>query len=280
MRRHSILREREEWYAGPQPGDYHWPALKTYLTGTKKWDQDAVEAIDEASNEVVSLIENPANSLFSSRGLVVGYVQSGKTANMAAVITKAVDRGYNLILVLAGLTDKLRQQTQRRLEADVVGRYPNLWHKLTTTDIKGEFQTPAQGHLMGMTERAQIAIMKKNVAPLQRLLEVIEKTPASDMRRLKILIIDDECDQATVNSASREMDMSAINEKIRLILKALPAVSYVGLATVSATRTCRVCGCRRPCGSGSRPWPPSRRKSARTSGTTAASPLSRRWISR
>jgi hypothetical protein len=228
LRRNSILREREEWYGGPQPGDHHWPALKTYLTGTKKWDRNAVEAIDEASNEVVSLLENPVQLRFASRGLVVGYVQSGKTANMAAVITKAVDRGYTLILVLAGLTDKLRQQTQRRLEADVVGRYPDLWHKLTTTDIKGEFQTPAQGHLMGMRERAQIAIMKKNVAPLQRLLEVIEKTPASDMRRLKILIIDDECDQATVNSASKEMDMSAINEKIRLILKALPAVSYVG----------------------------------------------------
>lgn len=228
LRRNSILREREDWYNGPQPGDHHWPALKTYLTDTKKWDADAVGAIDEASNEVVSLVENPAQRSFSSRGLVVGYVQSGKTANMAAVITKAVDRGYNLILVLAGLTDKLRQQTQRRLEADVVNRYKNRWHKLTTTDIKGEFHIPAQGHLMALKDRAQIAVMKKNVAPLQRLLEVIEKTPASDMRQLKFLIIDDECDQATVNSASREMDMSAINEKIRLILKALPAVSYVG----------------------------------------------------
>jgi hypothetical protein len=228
LRRNSILREREEWYNGPQPGDHHWPALKTFLTGPKGWGSDAVDAIDEASNEVVSLLENPVQQTFSSRGLVVGYVQSGKTANMAAVISKAVDRGYTLILLLAGLTDKLRQQTQRRLENDIVNRHSNLWHKLTTVDIKGEFRTPAQGHLMGMRERAQIAVIKKNVAPLQRLLEVIEKTPASDMRRLKVLVIDDECDQATVNSASREMDMSAINEKIRLILKALPSVSYVG----------------------------------------------------
>ncbi|AMJ59017.1 Z1 domain-containing protein [Bosea sp. PAMC 26642] len=228
LRRNSILRERAEWYKGPLPGDHHWPALKTYLTGPKGWDGAAVDAIDEASNEVVSLLENPTQQTFSSRGLVVGYVQSGKTANMAAVISKAVDRGYSLILVLAGLTDKLRQQTQRRMEADIVNRHSNLWQKLTTTNIKGEFHTPAQGHLIGMKERAQIAVMKKNVAPLQRLLDVIEKTPASDMRRLKVLLIDDECDQATVNSASREMDMSAINEKIRLILKALPSVSYVG----------------------------------------------------
>lgn len=227
LRRNSILREREEWYHGPQPGDHHWSALKTYLTEVKGWGADTVRVIDEASSEVVSLLEDPRQRTFSSRGLVVGYVQSGKTANMTAVISKAVDRGYSLILVLAGLTDKLRQQTQRRLEADIVRRHPGLWHLLTTTDIKGEFHTPAQGHLMGM-ERAQIAVMKKNVAPLERLLEVIDKTPASDMRRLKVLIIDDECDQATVNSASREMDMSRINEQIRLILKALPAVSYVG----------------------------------------------------
>lgn len=227
LRRNSILRERPEWYHGPQPGDHHWSALKTYLTGAKGWDEDAVDVIDEASSEVVSLLENPRQQTFSSRGLVVGYVQSGKTANMTAVISKAVDRGYSLILVFAGLTDKLRQQTQRRLEADIVKRHPTLWHLLTTTDIKGEFQIPAQGHLMGM-DRAQIAVMKKNVAPLERLLKVIAKTPASDMRRLKVLLIDDECDQATVNSASREMDMSRINEQIRLILKALPSVSYVG----------------------------------------------------
>lgn len=227
LRRNSILRDRAEWYRGPQPGDHHWPALKAYLTGGKGWDEETVGTIDEASNEIVSLLENPQQLSFASRGLVVGYVQSGKTANMTAVISKAVDRGYNLILVFAGLTDKLRQQTQRRLEADIVRRHPTLWHRLTTTDIRGEFQTPAHGHLMAL-DRAQIAVMKKNVAPLQRLLEVIEKTPASDLRRLKVLLIDDECDQASVNSASREMDISRINEKIRLILKALPAVSYVG----------------------------------------------------
>jgi hypothetical protein len=227
LRRNSILREREEWYRGPQPGDRHWPALKTYLAGTKGWSEDTVTLIDDASNEVMSLLDNPQDKSFASRGLIVGYVQSGKTANMTAVISKAVDRGYSLILVFAGLTDKLRQQTQRRLEADIVQRHPTLWHKLTTSDIKGEFQVPAHGHLMGM-DRAQIAVMKKNVAPLQRLLEVIEKTPASDLRRLKVLLIDDECDQASVNSASKEMDVSRINEKIRLILKALPTVSYVG----------------------------------------------------
>lgn len=228
LRRSSIFAKRPEWYHGPRPGDHHWPALRSYFLGVKKWDEDTVDSIDEGSNEIVSLLADPAEEQFSCRGLVVGYVQSGKTANMTAVISKAVDRGYNLILVFAGLTDKLRQQTQRRLEADIVKRQPILWHRLTTTDIKGEFQTPAHGHLSALDNRAQLAVMKKNTAPLQRLLEVIEKTPPAEMRKLKVLIIDDECDQASVNAAAQEMDISRINEKIRLILNKLPAVSYVG----------------------------------------------------
>lgn len=227
LRRSSIFAKRPDWYHGPRPGDRHWPALKSYFVGPRHWDSETVESIDQGSNEIVSLLADPAQDQFSCRGLVVGYVQSGKTANMTAVISKAVDRGYNLILVFAGLTDKLRQQTQRRLEADIVDRHPTLWYKLTTTDIHGEFRIPAHGHISALN-RAQLAVMKKNVAPLQRLLDVIEDTPAAEMRKLKILLIDDECDQASVNSASQEMDVSKINEKIRLILKKLPAVSYVG----------------------------------------------------
>jgi hypothetical protein len=227
LRRSSIFAKRADWYHGPQPGDYHWPALKSYFLGPKNWDRETIESIDRGSNEIVSLLADPAQDQFSCRGLVVGYVQSGKTANMTAVISKAVDRGYNLILVFAGLTDKLRQQTQRRLETDIVKRHPTLWHKLTTTDIKGEFQIPAHGHISALN-RVQLAVMKKNVAPLQRLLDVIEDTPAAEMRKLKVLLIDDECDQASVNGAAQEMDISRINEKIRLILKKLPAVTYVG----------------------------------------------------
>lgn len=227
LRRASIIAARPEWYHGPRPGDRHWPALQGYFTGPKGWDEDTVESIDEMSNEVVSLLENPAELQFSCRGLVVGYVQSGKTASMTAVISKSVDAGYNVIIVLAGLTDKLRQQTQRRMQSDIIDRNPDQWQRLTSSEIKGDLTSLTHGHLMS-TERVQIAIMKKNVAPLDRLLEAIDATPASELKQLRVLLIDDECDQASVNSASREMDITKINERIRLLLKALPAVSYVG----------------------------------------------------
>ena len=66
------------------------------------------------------MLENPGQSEFRGRGLVVGYVQSGKTANMEAVIAKAVDAGYRFVIVLTGMTNSLRRQTQDRLELDLL----------------------------------------------------------------------------------------------------------------------------------------------------------------
>lgn len=91
LRRSSIFAKRPDWYHGPRPGDRHWPALKSYFVGSRHWDSETIENIDESSNEIVSLLAKPAQDQFSCRGLVVGYVQSGKTANMTAVISKAVD---------------------------------------------------------------------------------------------------------------------------------------------------------------------------------------------
>ncbi|MDE2764082.1 MAG: hypothetical protein OXQ94_14895 [Gemmatimonadota bacterium] len=122
LHKHSVFRKRPRWYFGPRPTHLHWPAFRDYLLKGKEWTEDAVKGIDKASNEIVSLLENPAEKHFSCRGLVVGHVQSGKTANMTAVIAKALDAGYDTVIVLAGLTNKLRYQTQLRLSNDLVLR--------------------------------------------------------------------------------------------------------------------------------------------------------------
>lgn len=226
--RHSVIRVRQKWYGGPQEHHKHWPSLKTYLIHRKKWLEDTVNTINDLSSEIVGQLDDPSTSDFSCRGLVVGYVQSGKTANMTAVIAKAVDAGYNMVFVLAGLTNKLRQQTQRRLETDILDTNPTLWHRLTKSDLDGDFQGLSHGGFIHIPDRAQLAVVKKNVAPLRRFLETIKKTVPAELKHFRVLIIDDECDQASVNSASKETDMTRINEQIREILKALPAVSYVG----------------------------------------------------
>lgn len=229
LRRNSLLKRREEWYHGPSPRDLHWPPLRDYLKNTKGWGEAAVASIDGTSNEVVSLLTNPKTDSFRCRGLVVGYVQSGKTANMTAVIAKAVDAGYNLIVVLAGVTNKLRAQTQKRLFDDVVTRNRHHWVMYTTLEENGDFLVPANGSFtMPKTGMAQLAVMKKETNRLDSFLRTVTGTPPAILKQIRALIIDDECDQASVNSAQGDFDMTRINEKIRRIIKALPAVSYIG----------------------------------------------------
>src|SRR5690606_28226116 len=145
LRRRSLVKERIDWYQGPSLRDCHWPALQGYLSNSKGWGDSTLSSIDESSTEVVSLLADPQQTSFKCRGLVVGYVQSGKTANMTAVIAKAVDVGYNLIVLLGGVTNKLRAQTQRRIENDIVNRHRHLWQLYTTENDDGDYTIPANG---------------------------------------------------------------------------------------------------------------------------------------
>lgn len=218
---------RPQWYQGPSASDANWPAFKAYLIERKRWASSTVDSLDTTSTEIVSLLESPTQPAFRGRGLVVGYVQSGKTANMMAVIAKAVDAGYKFVIVLAGLTNSLRTQTQSRFEADLRARNPLGWHLHTSRDSAGDFRTPPN-LWFSIMDQAQVAIIKKNVTPLRRLIKAIEKTPPALRERMPVLIIDDECDQASVNSSGSQFDMTAINGAIRRLLTLLPKVQYIG----------------------------------------------------
>lgn len=225
---HAIRKPRRpQWYRGPSAADANWPPFRAFLLERKRWSPETVESLDQTSSEIVSLLEGPTQPLFRGRGLVVGYVQSGKTANMLAVIAKAVDAGYKFVIILAGLTNSLRKQTQGRFEADLRARNPLGWHLHTSYDEAGDFRTPPNLWFSVM-DQAQVAIVKKNVTPLRRLIRTIEKTPPALRERMPVLIIDDECDQASVNSSGSQFDMTAINGAIRRLLTLLPRVQYVG----------------------------------------------------
>ncbi len=228
LQEHSVLRSRPQWYFGPKPSDLHWPAVRDFLSSTKDWPEEDIRGIDEASTEVVSLLGNPSEDHFSCRGLVVGHVQSGKTANMTAVAAKALDAGYDTVIVLAGLTNKLRYQTQLRLFNDLVRRNPINWQVLTPNRLDRDFRAPPQGGFLSHLDKAQLAVIKKNVSPLKELRNAVERTLPVVRSQLRILVIDDECDQASINSAQGELDITAINRRIRELLSLLPAVTYVG----------------------------------------------------
>lgn len=121
-----IAEKHEPWYAARRPllKNFYWEHYTTQLLaqgGT--WDSDAIAALDASTDDVISRIADPTlPSIYQVKGLVMGYVQSGKTSHFSGLIAKAADAGYRFIVVLAGTMDILRQQTQRRIDKQLVGQ--------------------------------------------------------------------------------------------------------------------------------------------------------------
>ena len=92
-----------------------------------EWQQrslplNVLESVDQSTENILKLLEDPKREgSWDRRGLVVGHVQSGKTGNYTGLICKAADAGYKIIIVLAGLHNNLRSQTQKRLDEGFPG---------------------------------------------------------------------------------------------------------------------------------------------------------------
>lgn len=205
------------WYAGPRKDDKNWPAYEAKLR--KQLPKDAVDKVHEASDKVVAMLDHPATARFDSRGLVVGHVQSGKTSNFTAVISKAADRGYRMFIILSGVHNSLRRQTQSRLLRDLVELNPPLWHQITDPDQ--DFQPRANApSLFASRDQFLLLVVKKNTAVLRKLKAWLA-TAREQLENCPTLVIDDEADQATVATKK-------INPLIRGVLDQLPKVCYVG----------------------------------------------------
>ena len=239
---------------------FYWRKQREFLMTTlarKNGQEESsriINSIDFETGTILKNMENPTRSDFDSRGLVVGYVQSGKTANFTALIAKAADAGYRFVIVLAGIHDELRQQTQIRIDRELTG-HNNLnlegdfiawndyeearrWHNLTSAgwlDGKetGEFSGKGINKFKDIflsKERPVLAIIKKNVKIMERLIKWIENSEEKDRVNVPILIIDDEADQASVdgNANKEETDPTKTNEKIRKIIELFVRKAYVG----------------------------------------------------
>lgn len=215
------------WYTGPDPGDKFWPKLRALLEADPGW-RAAVPALDEASTDLVGLLAAPWSPEIRTRGLVVGYVQSGKTANFTATIAKAADAGYRLFIVLSGVHNALRRQTQLRLDQQLYDLNKTEWLQLT--DEHRDFGNPVKAlALVAGTDLRLLAVVKKNASRLTRLRNwLMQAHREGGLDRCPVLIIDDEADQASPNAArNADPDRTRINELIGELL-ALPRVAYVG----------------------------------------------------
>lgn len=269
---------------------FYWDGYRSLLES--KLPAESVADIDAATNDIVGRLADPSgNGAYQSKGLVVGHVQSGKTANFTGVIAKAIDAGYRLIIVLTGTVEILRSQTQRRLDMELIGKENILggtseddadllaevdyastddadWRNgrfvsyglgftnagvpaiRRLTRAKDDYKVlkagldaldPRAGHELLDPARpmwhpdnihrtdVRIAVVKKNKTVLTKLV--------NDLRRIKArtaeipaLIIDDEADQASVNTMNpkRSGDRTAINRLIADLMSRLARAQYVG----------------------------------------------------
>jgi hypothetical protein len=229
---------------------YYWPTLRTYLLGYKNWSASAVRSIDETTDRILGQIADPSRDQFDVRGLVVGYVQSGKTANYTSLIAKAADIGYRLIIVLSGIDNGLRRQTQIRLNKELAG-YPDnrnnavplppmghQWHQFTTEESDGDFRPGNANYGALQGTQPVLLVIKKNGAVLRRLHSWLDSAPEDMRRTLPVLVIDDEADQASVDTRGSYQaegealpedyeEPTVINRLIRDLLRKFQRKTYI-----------------------------------------------------
>jgi hypothetical protein len=210
------------WYQGPRHDDIYWPALRRELI--EDGLGEGINSVHDSSNKVVGLLRPPGAPEVHSRGLVLGYIQSGKTTNYMSVVAKAADVGYRLFVVLSGVTDNLRSQTQARLEEKLVGDIAERWFLLTS--MTEDFLSPGNApNLLSRSDHRLLAVIKKNPYRIRRLVRWLESAGQQVLEGCPILLIDDEADQASINVGSRGRT-SRINGLIQQIL-IKPKAAYV-----------------------------------------------------
>jgi len=243
---------------------FFWDRYKKYLEQVKHWNPRVTATLGRVSDEIVDLLGDPqSDTSFQRRGLVLGDVQSGKTANYTAICNKAADTGYRIIIVLAGMMENLRQQTQERLDAEFSGRLSQYLLDPTKKEIQNQpvgvgryGRTDKNGKekriasftsvikdfdtnvlrsndlsLHGVIDPVLI-VVKKNKSILNNLIHWLANNNNKDIFgkiNIPMLLIDDEADNASVNTKKEDEDPTAINDCIRRLLKLFSQASYLGI---------------------------------------------------
>ena len=227
--------------------EYYWIRYKNYLAVQKHFPPKVIDTLEKDTlRKIMSYLGNPNDERgFSIRGLVVGDVQSGKTSNYLGLVTKAADAGYKVIFILTGTIESLRKQTQIRVEEGFVG-----YDVVSATDVgvgRGD-KTPKSFtsrskdfvadddqntniKISNYPSEPMIFVVKKNASVLRKLyssLKNINTTKQYQQINAPMLLIDDEADNASINTRKPEDDPTKINKYIRSILKLFARSSYVG----------------------------------------------------
>ena len=237
---------------------FFWNRYKKYLEEVKHWNPRVTSSLGKISDEILDLCGDPAEDHFAIKGLVLGDVQSGKTANYTAICNKAADTGYRIIIVLAGLQENLRKQTQERLDAEFsgrksehyldpkaeqgiknqpvgVGRYGTSKKIASFTSVTKDFDSGVlRSNDLGIenVNCPVILVVKKNKRILNNLIKWLSDNNthnAAGQIELPLMLIDDEVDNASVNTKDPDSQPAAINDCIRRLLLLFSKTTYLGI---------------------------------------------------
>jgi hypothetical protein len=255
---HVLKTDFEEWYP-KRKGEinfYFWRRLQKYWLDHSILPVQVVGSVDNVTDEIVGYLGNPQETKsWRRRGLVMGHVQSGKTTNYSALIAKAADAGYRVIIVLAGLTNSLRHQTQVRLDQTFVGKsslgdsvasviYPvsyvfkgiegessDIRHPYCGTTQVSDFnvgKATGIGAAEGNFADPILFVTKKHEKVLEQLAGWLRGLRQGGQLEGPMLLIDDEADNASINTAKDPGATTRINARIRELLDCSRRSSYVG----------------------------------------------------
>lgn len=246
----------EPWLDDAKPGiePFYWDRYKKLLL-KNGLPRDVITSTDEVTDRILGQLGNPQlNAESDRRGMVVGHVQSGKTANYTGLVCKAADAGYRLIIVIAGIHNNLRNQTQGRIDEGFIGRDTGNLAAGRNRDRRvvgvGEFDptnTPVSltntikdfNKDTATTNTSEIdsykvpvvLVIKKNHRTLENLLDWLRDNSAkgdSEMIDQPMLLIDDEADNASINTKYKQKLVTTINGQIRDLLGMFRRSCYVG----------------------------------------------------
>jgi hypothetical protein len=227
---------------------YYWDRLRRYYLEGSVIPPQVVATLDAVTDEILDFGGDPMDAgVGLRRGMVMGHVQSGKTTNYSALICKAADAGYRAVILLAGITNTLRSQTQERLDETFIGKksvfnplinepLPLLTYAAAKrfpaygTSRDRDFTRDAAGVFFGIEAHREpiIFVVKKNKAPLTRLRDWLKEQAHGGRLTTPLLLIDDEADNASINTSSDPKATTVINGVIREILGIFERRTYVG----------------------------------------------------
>lgn len=236
-------------------GDFYWGRYRQLLN-LKGLPKSVIDATDEVTDKVLDRLGDPNNtSGWSRRGMVVGHVQSGKTQNYTGLICKAADAGYRLIVVIAGIHNNLRNQTQARIDEGFIGRdtgrlahvnkaqrqkligvgqFDQREFPVSLTNTLRDFNkatATTNTSQIGQYNVPVVLVIKKNPSTLKNLLEWLKEhsvQQGTQMVNQPMLVIDDEADNASINTAYARDEVTRINGQIRELLSIFHRSCYVG----------------------------------------------------